>query len=281
MGSCGSSAYKGGYNFGGYSYVKSAPAKPVQVAPNPWKKAIASKCDDRDDSGQSATETVSSLFKKFKAAKTEWKNAKKNKCDDRDDDGQSAAHTLESLLKKFKAAKSEWKKAKQDQKDDHDDDAQTSGGCGGSSKITKTDDDAGASCSGWKTSPWKKAWWSKHCDKDDTPVEEVNNAPTITSPTAPTITVVNTALGAQIATVVAEDLDGDTLEFSIVSANGDESADADMFLIDPVTGQLTIAEALTPFASADGDATYEIEVAVTDGQATDTIELDILLFTAG
>ena len=105
-----------------------------------------------------------------------------------------------------------------------------------------------------------------------------NNAPTIVEPTETTVLINAGSQGQVVTTVVAEDLDGDTLVFSINDATDPDSADADLFMIDPDTGVVTLNG--VPTASTDGDQIYQIEVEVTDGEEVDSIILDFIHFTS-
>ena len=96
-----------------------------------------------------------------------------------------------------------------------------------------------------------------------------NTAPTITSDgggnTAAVAVDENTTA---VTTVTASDPDsGDTLVYSIAGG-----ADADLFTIDSGTGALTFVNApdYENPADANGDNQYEVAVAVSDGQASDT-----------
>lgn len=114
------------------------------------------------------------------------------------------------------------------------------------------------------------------------PVEQANRAPVITGPVDDTIDIGRADVGDIVARVTAEDPDvNDTLVFRILDATDPDSPDADMFLIDPETGVVTLKEDGGPFGSANGDASYLIEVEVEDsGNLTDTIELEFTYFTA-
>jgi hypothetical protein len=122
----------------------------------------------------------------------------------------------------------------------------------------------------------------KHgCHRDDDapeepPVEEaVNTAPEITAPGDTNITVNGFRAGTFAADVDAIDADGDTLIFSIVDTPGKD--DGDLFEIDAATGVITVAPQGINRASEDGDTTFTVDVEVTDGEATDTIQLDLTI----
>ncbi len=132
----------------------------------------------------------------------------------------------------------------------------------------RDDDDDDFGCFKFKTT----------CDSEPPQAVE-NRAPEFTSPAPSLLATSNGIQGAEIGRVTAEDLDGDTLVFSIRDANGPESADGDMFLIDAATGTLTWREAVKADGSVDGDSTYEVEIMVSDGELTDTIELDVIYIT--
>jgi uncharacterized surface protein with fasciclin (FAS1) repeats len=90
----------------------------------------------------------------------------------------------------------------------------------------------------------------------------VNSAPTFTSGDAVNVGENSVDTGY---TATADDADGDDLTFSISGG-----ADADRFEIDAGTGALSFVEAPdfeTP-GDADGDNAYEVELSVTDGEAT-------------
>ena len=92
-----------------------------------------------------------------------------------------------------------------------------------------------------------------------------NNAPTIVDPTDPQIVInENTTF---VVDVNANDLDGDTLTYSIASVNDYQS-----FTIDPATGEVSFInppDFENPLDEA-GNGNYEITVVVSDG--TDTVE---------
>ncbi|MEM7057172.1 MAG: cadherin repeat domain-containing protein [Pseudomonadota bacterium] len=155
-------------------------------------------------------------------------------------------------------------------------------------------DDGDKSCGtkkGWKKKDWKKKDhdkkydWKKFADCDDEtpekpetdgPVDQADNrAPEIVAPTNPDVRIDNSAYNTVVATVEAVDLDGDTLFFKINDSNDQDSPDADQFVIDQQTGEITMVQAPSVFGSADGDWMYQIEVEVTDQLATDSIILDI------
>ncbi len=143
----------------------------------------------------------------------------------------------------------------------------------------RDNDDRGGHKS-WKKKHWEKKFdWKKGCGRDEepeTPVEDVNTAPEITAPGDTDITVTGFRAGTFAADVDAIDADGDTLVFSIVDdPNADE--DGDLFVIDAETGVITVGEAGINRRSEDGDTTYSVEVEVTDGQATDTIQLELTI----
>lgn len=118
---------------------------------------------------------------------------------------------------------------------------------------------------------WNNGQWRHAC----------NNAPEIIAPTDPSILTGYGGVGTSPVQVVATDADPfDTLIYSIVPEDGGESADAELFLIDPNTGELMIAADLTPFGDENGDGAYEVTVEVTDGTSTTSIDLDIM-FTFG
>ena len=114
----------------------------------------------------------------------------------------------------------------------------------------------------------------------DFPEEPKNTAPEIVAPTNTQILIDESADQNVVTKVVAEDLDDDTLVYSINDATDPDSADADLFTIDSQTGEVMMLEAPHATGSADGDWRYQIEVEVTDGQATDSIILDLLYVSA-
>lgn len=116
------------------------------------------------------------------------------------------------------------------------------------------------------------------CDYPTEPA--ANNAPTIIAPTERQILIDDSANNNIVSKVVAEDLDGDSLVFSINDATDPDSADAEFFTIDSQSGEILMTEAPGPWGSVDGDSIYQIEVEVSDGQATDSIILDLLYVTS-
>lgn len=162
----------------------------------------------------------------------------------------------------------------------------------------RDDDDGGSKKKGWKKKEWskedhdKKYDWKKFgkcgCDCDEEQPEEhpetdggpANRAPNIVAPTKTQILIDNTAQNQVVSKVEATDLDGDTLVFKINDASDADSPDADSFIIDPQTGEITMTGVPSVFGSADGDWSYQIEVEVTDGQATDSVVLDLLYFAS-
>ena len=117
-------------------------------------------------------------------------------------------------------------------------------------------------------------------EEEEPEISDGNNAPTITAPTNPDVLIDVTSQGRVVTQVVAEDLDGDSLVFSINDATDPDSADADLFLIDSATGEISLTGIVSPMGSADGDNSYQIEVEVTDGQEVDSIVLDFVYFTS-
>jgi len=107
-------------------------------------------------------------------------------------------------------------------------------------------------------------------------VTDVNDAPVITSNGGGETAIVEVEENTTaVTTVTATDEDGDALTYAITGG-----ADADLFSIDPVTGELTFKTAPsydTP-ADADGDNTYEVEVTVTDaGALSDTQRIQVIV----
>jgi len=162
----------------------------------------------------------------------------------------------------------------------------------------KDDDDGCGPKKDWKKKDWKKKDLDKKCDwKKIKPVEcdpeeeehpdtdgpvdqQVNRAPDIIAPTETQIMIDNTAQNSVVSKVEAVDLDGDSLVFKINDTSDADSPDADSFIIDPQTGEVTMIGVPSVFGSADGDWSYQIEVEVTDGQATDNVVLDMLYFAS-
>lgn len=110
----------------------------------------------------------------------------------------------------------------------------------------------------------------------ETASADTNHAPVLLDPLAfgfRTLDAGQTVTGLTFD-LQASDADGDALQFSITGG-----ADADLFSIDPVTGQIRLEATIRPGAplDADRDMLYVIEVTVTDGQASDTerVEIDI------
>ncbi len=104
-----------------------------------------------------------------------------------------------------------------------------------------------------------------------------NHAPTILGNTEKIVqtTQDQTRKGTVIARIEAEDLDGDTLKFKL------RGEDADHFDIDADTGVVTTrVDGLAPFASADGDSVFEIEVVAKDvhGAESDAATVDTIVF---
>ncbi|MEO1492586.1 MAG: cadherin repeat domain-containing protein [Pseudomonadota bacterium] len=184
---------------------------------------------------------------------------KKSWCDDRDDAPIKASWTQKSCDKK-------------DFKFDFGTCKPITWGC-------RDDDDRGGH-KGWKKKQWEKQHdWKKGCGPIVTPeeeIEEANTAPEITAPGDTNITVHGFSAGTFAADVDAVDADGDTLVFSIVD-DPSLDEDGDIFEIDPATGVVTVGADGVHRASADGDTEYTVVVEVTDGEATDTIELQLMV----
>ncbi|HEX8241709.1 MAG TPA: cadherin domain-containing protein [Allosphingosinicella sp.] len=99
-------------------------------------------------------------------------------------------------------------------------------------------------------------------------IGNVAERPTIT--TGPALSVNEDS--AFVARVAATDGDGDAISYAIVGG-----ADASHFVIDPATGDLTLAGSLdyeAP-ADADGDNVYEVTVRASDGQLSDARQFSI------
>ena len=167
----------------------------------------------------------------------------------------------------------------------------------------RCDDDDDGGSKGWKhKKAWKrwerdedddrggKKFWKKYdkkpviCEPDpepepETPEPQPNRAPEITSPALAVVTFTNGKPGIEVATIVATDPDGDTLQFSILDANDTDTADGDFFRIDPNTGVLSFLQNATPKGSQDLDSVYEVGIQVSDGELTDTIMLDVAYLT--
>lgn len=172
-------------------------------------------------------------------------------------------------------------------------------GCNGTSKKAwkswkrKDSDDGCGNKKGWKKKDFdKKCDWKKippiECEPEDETPElpetdgdpQPNRAPQIIEPTSNLVMIDDTAHDNMITEVNAIDLDGDSLIFKINDSTDPDSADADSFIIDSQTGEITMTGVPSINGSADGDWTYQIEVEVTDGQATDSIILDIMYLTS-
>ena len=127
----------------------------------------------------------------------------------------------------------------------------------------------------------KKIIWEKVICRPDTevPEEQDNRAPEITSPSPAIVTFSKGEPGTEVATILANDADGDTLVFSIVDATDSETADGDFFQIDPDTGVLSFVQLAAEDGSRDRDSVYEVGVQVSDGELTDTILLDVVYLT--
>ncbi|MFK7943051.1 MAG: Ig-like domain-containing protein [Paracoccaceae bacterium] len=119
-------------------------------------------------------------------------------------------------------------------------------------------------------------------DVDDTP----NTPPTITGPDLVFITSndVGVIPGSQF---VAEDLDGDTLQFTLFGQDANTDVDPNtpgiqpLFTVDPINGFLILNERLTdPRGSFDGDSIFEVDILVEDGNGGSAVqEIDFLLIT--
>jgi len=140
------------------------------------------------------------------------------------------------------------------------------------------DDDGGK---GWGKGQYKK-WWKKKavCERPEQPEEpetpelpevpvDTNNAPVITSPSNDEPLSITPGMTGIVAAVQATDADNDNLEFIIDPS----SEDANIFEIDAATGLLSLLGEAMPNGSHDGNSSYEITVEVSDGQASDTIDL--------
>ncbi len=99
-------------------------------------------------------------------------------------------------------------------------------------------------------------------------INGTNDGPVITSPAAASVVENTTA----VTTVVAGDVDGDPLSFSIVGG-----ADVALFTIDANSGVLNFVSApdFEAPADANGDNVYEVQVQVADGALTDTQTISV------
>ena len=213
-------------------------------------------------------------YKKKYIKKSAWKR------DDDDNQGGKKAFKFCGNDDWRDGWKKSWKKSwdRKDRDDDND------GGFKGwkfksCKRWDRDEDDRGGKCG-------IKKFWKKFdkkpviCEPEpEQPETEDNNAPEITAPAQPFATFTESNPGIVVTDVDAIDPDGDTLVFSLVESSNPESADADLFVVDPATGVLTFAQQLTLDGSADGDAIYEVAVQVSDGDLTDTIELDLIMLT--
>ena len=188
--------------------------------------------------------------------------------------------------------KKTWKKS-WDRKDrDDDNDGGYKGWKGKACKRWDRDeDDRDAKCGGkkfWKKfdkkpvicepeQPDPKPEPEQPDPKPEPPVD-VNHAPIITAPGLTLGSFTTTKPGTVVADVDAVDPDGDVLIFSLVDSSDPQSADADMFFVDPQTGVLSFAQKETPHVEPDF-AFYQVAVQVSDGELTDTIELDLVMLT--
>lgn len=190
--------------------------------------------------------------------------------------------------------KFKWYEAKRDHDRDDDGDFGWAKGCGARwSKRKHRDDDGCGDRDGWKKGGFKKVWKSKDKDicgpgdkrpsppDEDFPLPEepsVNKAPVFTAPTPSVATsgAVATA-GDAVVQLLAEDPDGDALVFSIMDADGVESADGDFFQVDRDSGMLIWRADAAIGGSADGDNVYEVEIMVSDGQLNDIMQLDVVM----
>lgn len=145
-------------------------------------------------------------------------------------------------------------------------------------KFGCRDEDDRGGHKGWKKKHWEKKFdWKKGCGVVETPEEpeeDVNTAPEIIAPTETDLDVPGFTHGVIATDVDAIDADGDTLIYSIVD-DPDLVEDGDLFEIDPDTGVITIGASGINRASVDGDTVYAVEVEVSDGQATDSILLQL------
>jgi len=107
------------------------------------------------------------------------------------------------------------------------------------------------------------------------PPEPENTAPVITGPAGP-VPMTPLSEGRIVATIAAFDADGDTLIFAL----DDTAPDAGLFSIDAATGAITATGPLGEMGSANRDSIYELEATVTDGQASDRIDLVLEYFTS-
>jgi hypothetical protein len=98
-----------------------------------------------------------------------------------------------------------------------------------------------------------------------------NSPPTFTSGSSVTVAEAQTS----VTTLTAEDLEGDTLTYSINNGVDSSGSDASQFTLDSSTGDLSFLTAPdheTP-VDVDSDNVYEVEVAVTDGQGGSASQL--------
>ncbi len=112
------------------------------------------------------------------------------------------------------------------------------------------------------------------------PEEETNSAPVFVAPVLTEISVGNVGVGNVLVLALATDADGDTLVYSLAPEDGGNSADAEFFAIDPNTGEMIIAQDVSPFGDEDQDGTYEVTIQVSDGTETVSLDMDIA-FTFG
>ena len=92
-------------------------------------------------------------------------------------------------------------------------------------------------------------------------VTDVNEAPAFATETATRMVAEDTAAGVDIgAPVVATDVDGDTLAYTL------DAADAAFFDIDTETGQLKTADPLNNPLDYETQTDYEVTVTATDGK---------------
>ena len=99
-------------------------------------------------------------------------------------------------------------------------------------------------------------------------IANANEAPLLTSVSQFNVNENNTSVGS----VAASDIDGDAISYSIIGG-----ADAFLFTIDPTTGAISVAIAPDYEAPGDanGDNSYDVIVAASDGSLVDTAALTI------
>jgi len=100
-----------------------------------------------------------------------------------------------------------------------------------------------------------------------------NVPPDILLPDPPALVVGDAALGSVVTQIVAFDANSDSLVFSLAPGTETGSEDSSYFQIDASTGELTLMTSMSVNGSFDGDSIYAVQVDVSDGTETTSVDL--------